>query len=415
MDADKFNFTLERLAGLTCPPDRKQIRYYDLKVGGLAFRVTPSGSRQYVYYRKLPKENESPRKICEITLGKFGDVKLEQARKKAEELNSLVGKGKDPTIERKESLHTLDSLFDAYIEGYAKIHTKTWQSAIYNYKRYCQRWHGRSVKSIKRQDVQLWLHDVGDEFGRYAANRTYNMLRAVFALRKNLISGDNPCIGVDTFKAKSRERFILPGDEFARFAEALNTETNETVRDFIWMCLFTGARKSNVLSMQWQHIDFELMVWRIPETKNGESQTLPLTPNALDVLRRRKQSEMAHPVWVFPSQRRGKKTGSIGHLHSPTKVWAEILKRANITDLRIHDLRRTAGSYMAIQGVSPTIIGKALGHKSPHSTAIYSKLTQDPVRQALQNAQEALANPERLLPQPSAKVIEIKQKRKKPK
>lgn len=49
---------------------------------------------------------------------------------------------------------------------------------------------------------------------------------------------------------------------------------------------------------------------------------------------------------------------------------------------------------MAIQGVSPTIIGKALGHRSQAATAMYARLTQDPVRQAMINAQQALAMPQ---------------------
>jgi integrase len=77
----------------------------------------------------------------------------------------------------------------------------------------------------------------------------------------------------------------------------------------------------------------------------------------------------------------------------------------------IHDLRRTAGSYMAIQNVSPTIIGKALGHRSPQATAIYARLTQDPVRQALENAQAAFASPDKLLPKKST-VRKLKQKKK---
>ena len=87
-----------------------------------------------------------------------------------------------------------------------------------------------------------------------------------------------------------------------------------------------------------------------------------------------------------------------------------MLERAGIENLRIHDLRRTAGSYMAIQGVSPTIIGKALGHRSPQATAIYARLTQDPVRQALENAQAALAKPERLLPQ-KGKIEKLEKRR----
>ena len=215
------------------------------------------------------------------------------------------------------------------------------------------------------------------------------------------------CIGVDRFKTRARERFVQPGDEYVRFAAALIQEPKETIRDFFWMCLFTGARRSNLLSMEWSQVDFDLRVWRIPVTKNGDSQTVPLTPNAIEILRRRQADEEAHECWVFPSDRTGRKTGVKGHLTSPKKAWARLLDRAKIDDLRIHDLRRTAGSYMAIQGVSPTIIGKALGHRSTQATAIYARLTQDPVRQALENAQAAFSKPEKLLPK-NGNVVKLK-------
>jgi integrase len=245
------------------------------------------------------------------------------------------------------------------------------------------------------------MNDLAREHGIHVANRNYNTMRAVFSwgLRKDIYSGDNPCIGVDCFKTQARERFIQPGDEYIKFAKALNEEPNQTIQDFFWICLFTGNRMSKVLEMQWNQVDFDLLVWRIPVTKNGDSQTLPLTPNASAILRRRFYVDPdKHDQWVFPSDRKGRTTGTRTHLVSPRKAWLRILDRAKIQDLRIHDLRRTAGSYMAIQGVSPTIIGKALGHRSPQATAIYARLTQDPVRQALENAQAALGSPEKLLP-----------------
>jgi integrase len=82
--------------------------------------------------------------------------------------------------------------------------------------------------------------------------------------------------------------------------------------------------------------------------------------------------------WVFPSD------GATGHLVSPKTAWKRILERAGVTDLRIHDLRRTVGSYMAMQNISPAIIGKTLGHRSPTSTAIYARMNLDPVRAALE-------------------------------
>jgi integrase len=139
------------------------------------------------------------------------------------------------------------------------------------------------------------------------------------------------------------------------------------------------------------------------------SSVSPLTPSALEILKRRYEDEEKHAIWVFPSDRRGRKTGELSHLSNPKEAWKRILKRAGITNLRIHDLRRTAGSYMAIQGVSPTIFGKALGHRSQAATAMYARLTQDPVRQAMINAQQALAMPKKIL-RPGGDLVEMKRK-----
>jgi integrase len=144
------------------------------------------------------------------------------------------------------------------------------------------------------------------------------------------------------------------------------------------MCLFTGARKSNVLMMRWDEVNFEFSTWLIRDGKNGDAQHVTLTSHALDLLHRRR--EISRSEWVFPSPRKN------SHLASPKAAWRRILSRAAIKDLRIHDLRRTVGSYMAIQGVSSTIIGKALGHRSLQATAIYARLTQGPVRDALEKA-----------------------------
>lgn len=59
-------------------------------------------------------------------------------------------------------------------------------------------------------------------------------------------------------------------------------------------------------------------------------------------------------------------------------------------DLRLHDLRRTHGSWMAANGASLPMIGKALGHKNPSTTAIYARLNLDPVRLAVAQASTAL-------------------------
>lgn len=79
-----------------------------------------------------------------------------------------------------------------------------------------------------------------------------------------------------------------------------------------------------------------------------------------------------------------------GHLKEPRKGWERILERAKISDLRIHDLRRTLGSWQAKTGASLSVIGKSLNHKHTATTAIYARLDLDPVRESVETATSAI-------------------------
>ena len=111
---------------------------------------------------------------------------------------------------------------------------------------------------------------------------------------------------------------------------------------------------------------------------------VPLIPEALEILQRRKGT--ASSVFVFPG------SGKSGHLQEPKKAWRRICTHAGLEDVRLHDLRRTMGSFQAITGASTAIIGKSLGHKSVEATAVYSRLTTDPVRDSMKKAVEAMKN-----------------------
>ena len=106
--------------------------------------------------------------------------------------------------------------------------------------------------------------------------------------------------------------------------------------------------------------------------------------------------------FVFPG------TGKNGHLAEPRKGWERILKRAGIADLRIHDLRRTLGSWQAKTGASLAIIGKSLNHKHQNTTAIYARLDLDPVRASINTATNAMLTAAGL--KDTAEVIKIKKK-----
>lgn len=69
-------------------------------------------------------------------------------------------------------------------------------------------------------------------------------------LRRYDAVGNNPAKGIDRFPIQSRDLFIQPGEEFERVAKAFNNLKDEVLRDFFWMCLYTGARCGNVLKIR---------------------------------------------------------------------------------------------------------------------------------------------------------------------
>ena len=107
-----------------------------------------------------------------------------------------------------------------------------------------------------------------------------------------------------------------------------------------------------------------------------------MSPEAIEILQNRKLSDNA--IFVFPG------SGKSGHLEEPKKGWKRILERAGIDNLRIHDLRRTLGSWQAKTGASLPIIGKSLNHKNQNTTAIYARLDLDPVRNSVNTATNAM-------------------------
>jgi integrase len=104
--------------------------------------------------------------------------------------------------------------------------------------------------------------------------------------------------------------------------------------------------------------------------------SVPLVQQAIEILVRRKAS--ASSVYVFPSRK-----SKTGHYETPTKAWTSLVSRAGLKEVRLHDLRRTLGSYMAINGCNIVAISKALGHKNQKTTEVYARLSMDPIRDGI--------------------------------
>lgn len=379
--ANILNFTKAVLINIPLP-EAGRTEYHDIRVPGLQIRVTQNGVKTFSVYKRV--KGGSPQRI---TLGRFPDMSIEQARVQAAAILSEIASGGNPAeIKRAHKAElTFAELFVIYLERHAKVRKKTADEDEQRYEQYLAKGLGRNKLSSIDRHVISALHDNITSMGRPAvANRVLALISTVFGrgLEWGIVKV-NPCIGIRRNREVSRDRF-LQSDELPKFFQALELETNVTARDYFWISLLTGARRANVLSMKWAEINLSDAIWRIPETKNGTPQNIPLPLEAIQLLEQRKDQADNTSIYVFPGD------GSTGHLVEPFKAWKRILNRAGLEDLRIHDLRRTLGSWQAKTGASLVVIGKSLNHKSTQTTSIYSRLDMDPVRQSMQIATRAM-------------------------
>lgn len=384
MSRNNVTFKKESINQLV--PSEKRYHITDSKIPGLQLVVYPTGVKTFVLYRKIQGIPER------VKIGRYPDITIEQARKQAQRLASVITLGgnphKDKIAERREM--TFKDLYNEYYQHHALKFTKR---PLDNKKMMEHQvfpiFGNHKISNITSDKIRHLHSKIGENRTGATANRMVAIISAVFnfGIREKIIDCVNPCTAVRKYKTVSRDRF-LNFQELEAFYIALEEE-NDLFRDFFKILLFTGARKTNVLNMRWADINMDLKRWRIPEneTKNGDINIVPLSESALNILKNRAYlniNSKAPSPYVFPGESQD------GYLKDPKRAFNRIRKRMKIYDIRIHDLRRTMGSYMAISGASLPMIGKALNHKSQVSTAIYARLSQDPVLEAVNMASKLL-------------------------
>lgn len=384
---EKFHFVKEKLSTLRTRPKEDRRIVFDEHTAGLGLVVFPSGTRTFFHLKYV---NSYPRRT---TIGRFPDLSIEQARGKASELNSKFARwkmdgfaGESPLVKRQSP--TLADLAAQYVEKHLRQHAarpgKAAEAVEWQIGKYLASWKNRKAGSIRKTDVVSLQEEIGEKHGKTTANRVLQTLRAIFNFAKDgeLYAGENPATRVKLFHEEKRTRFLQP-DELGKLFRALKKESNRDLCDFVNLALWTGARRGDVLSMRWVDVFLDNNRWEVPHPKSRRPYNVALTPEAVAILRnRRKRTKESQ--WVFPG------SGETGHLVNLKSAWRKLLKRAKITGVRIHDLRRTLGSYQAAQGTSLQIIGKSLGHQSVQATQIYSQLNLDPIRESVMAATRAM-------------------------
>lgn len=411
--SNSFNFSRSRIEAII-NDSSKDIEYGDTGKKGLIIRVSPAGKKVF----RLKAWNRTLKRTEQMVLGTYPDISIAAARTMVDKALHDMATGVDMVEDRKKAARAEMTLHDAFLVYIARAmeKNKRWEQDQRRYELYIEPHLGRKkVSDVTPELVEKWRSKLlqqkrrqGGTLSKGTVQRAVIVLRAIFSSGAKHVS--NPCSEIDHFQPSKRLIF-MKSDQLAKFYTAVQSlETPDYLRDFVLISLYTGARRSNIEAMQWEHLDLNAQLWVIPgdEMKNTEPHVVPLLEQAAEILRMRKALQLS-PVWVFPSVRKGK----TGHLVEPKKAWYSLVERAELPKgFRMHDLRRTMGSWQAITGASTKIIGASLGHKTEQATAHYAHLIVDPVRASMQKAADAMDEqknvaPETLTPEGAAKILGV--------
>ncbi|MCH7793908.1 MAG: integrase arm-type DNA-binding domain-containing protein [Proteobacteria bacterium] len=430
-------------------PGARDLFLWDTEAAGFGCKVTPKGRRVFIL------QYWANGRARRVTLGRYGsELTVDQARTKARRLRGHVADGGDPAGARAQAraMPTVKQFAERYLREYAAEHKRPSSCAedARNVRNHVAPLLGdRKISEITRADVDRFKREVKEgktakrekieadttkgkksrkgkwrvvKGGPIAANRCLALLSKMFNLAEAWDlrpDGSNPTRHVAKYQERKVERF-LSNAEFARLGavleEAARAGEHASVVAAIRLLILTGARRDEILSLRWEHVDFERGCLCLPDSKTG-AKTLSLGAPALELLAGLPRIE--DNPYVLPGARPGRHYVGLGkawrrlRAKATVRIWAdhpeeqvsglvesltaklgrlptcdECRKAAEfdlptgLLDVRLHDLRHSYASMGAGLGESLHVIGALLGHRDTATTQRYAHLSDDPVRAA---------------------------------
>lgn len=348
-----------------CEPDKRKTDWWDTVIPGFVLEVRSSGGKTYYlrYFDAAGRQRQHK-------IGGFADISFDKARKAAQRLRSEVVLGGDPSGEKKQikAIPTYAELAADHL-AHAKGVMKSYDSLETIMRLHIlPRWGRCRLNEITSQAVSKWLAEKSDEG---LAPATVEKIRVMFGRsfelgRRWSIPGseNNPARGLSRPKFDNRRERFLTAEEAGRLLRAAGRSRNPQLRPIVGLLLLTGARVSELLQAEWRHVDLERKAWLIPVSKTGKSRYVPLSQAAIDLIEALPRLDGC--PWLLPNLNTGKPLTTVKH------GWQKARKDACLGDLRLHDLRHSAASFMINAGIDLFAVGKVLGHSDYKSTMRYS-------------------------------------------
>lgn len=344
-------------------PETGQVFYRDDALKGFALRVTP-GSRTFVVEKRIDG------RVKRITLGRYGELTTEQARKQAQKLLGEIAQGHDPIRESKEEIlkkKTLGEVFEDYLLTRKTLRPKT----IVDYRRvlnlHFADWMGKPFLTITKDAIRKRHDSIGKDHGEAYANLGMRLVRALFNYAagayedvqgRSLVS-ENPVSRLSQtrawYRVDRRQTLIKPHDLKAWY-QGVMTLGNTVLRDYLLLLVCTGLRREECAQLKWENVDFVGKTITIPDTKNHDPHTLPLSGFLFDLLTKMRHEAKDSP-FVFPGN------GTGGYIVNARKQMAKVTESSGVT-FTIHDLRRTFFTLAEGLDIPAYALKKLLNHRN---------------------------------------------------
>jgi len=363
----------------------KPVFYRDEALKGFGLKATSNGTKTFIVEKRING------KVKRITLGRYGALTVEQARKEAQKILGEIAQGVDPIAERQAHQVkgvTLEMAFKSYFRSRKDLKDST----VNDYKKalssYLPDWANTPIASITKDMVEVRHREIGKR-SHSRANGTMRVLRAVFnnAMHEYEDSQGNPVITSNPVNRLSQKRAWFPdkrkttlikAHELKPWYDATMQLNQEVTRDYLHFLLFTGLRRSEASGLTWDTVDFKDKTFTIPDTKNKEPHTLPMSDVLEEILQRRFSS--TNSQWVFPSPVQQDK-----QLTEPRTAIDRVTELSGVP-FTCHDLRRTFITIAESIDIPAYALKRLMNHKDPNDvTAGYIIKSVDRLRKPMQD------------------------------
>lgn len=360
-----------------CETGRKKTDYWDVITTGFLLECRAGGGKTYALRYIDDAGRQRQHKI-----GRYEDISFDQARKMAKRLRAEVVMGGNPAARKaeKKAVPTYAELAADHL-AHARTYQKQPKNTEFVMKNHLlPRWGKMRLDEITSQDIAKWF---AEKAAAGLAPATVDKLRTVFGrsfelARQWKLPGvlSNPVRDVPRRKySNARERY-LSASEVKRLFRALDSSESPQLKNIVSLLLLTGARKTELLTARWEQIDLERRTWLIPTTKTGKPRYVPLSQSAIDTIEALPRWDGC--PWLLPNPITLKRYTDI------KRSWEKARDAAGLYDLRIHDLRHSAASFMINAGIDLYAVGRVLGHADHRSTQRYSHVANDTLMKAVE-------------------------------